>query len=880
MNKPNQISPPRWSLKFFRWFCHPDYVEDIEGDLFERFEKRTNKNRAAKWLFTLDVLKLFRPGIIKPIKGSQKLNNYDMFKNYFKIGLRNIRRHKTFSALNIAGLSVGIASCILILIYVNNELSYDTYNSNYETTYRVIHYYGNQGDLPDYASLPQKEYQVWGNAPIAPAMQEYFPEISKVFRFTSDSPWLLSRNGITYSETDILFADSTAFDIFDWKFLAGNPKTALVRPNTIVLTKTLAEKYFGDENPIGETIIMDNDEPYEVTGVIEIPTNSHFSFNGLVSMSTFRKSRPQIFTAWGYVDFYTYFTLKPGTNIETLKEKIPEFIESNFTSNFNYSIDFEPLSDAYLHSEAGRQPGPVGSMGSIYIFTSVALFILLIACINFMNLSTAQSVERAKEVAIRKTIGSHRGALIYQFLVEAILVTFIASILAAVFVIFGHSLLETISGKTLPIDWLFTPQNALLALGGILFIGIAAGSYPAFALSTFKPVTVLKGSFKTSSKGIWLRKSLVILQFSLSIILLAGAAVVSTQLDYLQKYDLGFDSEQMLAVDFGYDDLVQQKREFIKQQFLKHEDVEMVSVSRAVPGDFFPNAGTGVADPVSGEIVYKSPAIYEVDEDFIPAYKMNMVAGRNFSDDFPLDSANALILNESAARLFGYPNPADIIGKSFQQWGREGKVVGVVEDFNYVSLHEDVEPLSLRFGTQFNVSTISVKLNSDDFSKTIAELENIWKGIIPHRPFDTRFVDQNFNAQYESDERFGMIFTTFSGLAIFVACLGLFGLTIYSTSQRNKEIGVRKVMGASIMQIIALLSRDFLTLFIIALAISVPLSWYVMNSWLDGFAYRISLGVEVYAVSALITLLVAFITMSFKTVNAALSNPIESLRDE
>ncbi len=880
MNTKQATAPPSWALRFFRWFCNPEWVEDIEGDLLERFEKRTNENKLAGWLFAMDVLKLFRPGIIRPLFGSQKLTNYAMISNYYKVSVRNILRNKTFSLLNISGLSVGIASCILILIYVNNELSYDTYNSKYDNTYRVIHYYGQDGDAPDYKKLPVNEYQVWGNAPVAPSMQDYFPEVENVFRFTSDAPWLFSYKGTTYAETDVLYADSTAFDVFDWKVLAGDPKTALVRPNTVVLTKELAKKYFGDENPIGETIIMDNEDPFEVTAVVEIPTNSHFFFNGLISMSTFRNSRSDIFDAWGYVDFYTYLTLKPGASIEQVKAKVPEFLEASFTSDFNYYIDFEPLADAYLHSEAGRQPGPVGSMGNIYIFTSVAIFILLIACINFMNLSTARSVERAKEVAIRKTIGSQRRSLIYQFLVEAILVTFLAAIFAGILVFFGHSLLETISAKTLPIDWLFTVKNGLLALAAILVIGMVAGSYPAFVLSTFKPITVLKGSFKTSSNGIWLRKSLVVLQFALSIILLAGAAVVSSQLKFLQKHDLGFNAEQVLVIDFGYDYQVQLKRHHLKQQFLSHPDVEMVSISRATPGDFFPNAGTGVADPISGEITYKGPAIYEVDADFIPTYKMSMAAGRNFSDDFPLDSANALILNESAAKLYGYPNPEDIIGQSFEQWGREGKVVGVVKDFNYVSLHEEVEPLSIRFGTQYDVSVISLRLKSADYSKTLAELETIWQKTVPHRPFDTRFVDQNFNKQYEADQRFGMIFSVFSALAIFVACLGLFGLTIYSTAQRNKEIGVRKVLGATTGRIVALLSKDFLILFVIAMILAIPLSWYVMNSWLDGFAYRISLGFEVFALSAIVTLIVAFITMSFKTVQAALANPVESLRDE
>lgn len=874
--------PPKIFLRFFRWFCHPRLQKPIEGDLMELYDERVKEmgKKKADQKFRRDVLQLFRPNIIKPADGAYRLTNYGMFKNYFKVSVRNILRNKTFSLLNISGLSVGIASCILILIYVNNELSYDTYNEKYERTYRVIHHYGPEDGSRDYSKLTAKDYKVWGNAPVAPAIQDYFPEVDQVFRFTSDAPWLLSYNGISASETDILFADSTAFDIFDWSFLAGNPKTALIRPNTIVLTKRLADKYFQNENPIGKTLIMDGEDPFEVTGVVEIPTNSHFSFNGLISMSTFKSRRPQIFESWGYVDFYTYFTLKPEAGIENMRGQIANFIEAQFSESWNYTIEFEPLSDAYLHSEANRQPGPIGSLSNIYIFTSVAIFILLIACINFMNLSTARSVERAKEVAIRKTIGSQRSALIYQFLVEAILITTIAAALAAVFIFIGHPTLETISGKALPIDWLFSLPNIGLAILAILLIGIIAGSYPAFILSNFKPIKVLKGSFKTSASGVWLRKSLVILQFSLSIILIAGATVVSSQLNFLRAYDLGFDSEQMLVIDYGYDGAVVRKIEYIKDQFLNHGDVEKVSASRATPGDFFPNAGTGVADPISSELVYKSPAIYEIDEDFITTYSMKMVAGRNFSKDFPLDSANSLILNESAAKLFGYPNPEDIIGKSFEQWGREGKVVGVVEDFNYVSLHDAVEPLSLRYGVRWNTSVLSLKLNSDDFSRTLSELEEIWLAVAPHRPFDTRFVDQNFNEQYQSDERFGKIFTIFSGLAIFVACLGLFGLTIYSTAQRNKEIGVRKVIGASTSSIVALLSKDFISLFIISLVISVPLSWYVMNNWLDGFAYRISLGFEVYAIAAAITLLVAFLTMSFKTVKAALANPVDSLKSE
>ncbi|MEP5614430.1 MAG: ABC transporter permease [Cyclobacteriaceae bacterium] len=874
--------PPKTFLRFFRWFCHPRLQKPIEGDLMELYEERIKElgKSKANQKFRLDVLQLFRPSIIKPVDGTYRLTNYGMLKNYFRVSMRNILRNKTFSFLNVMGLSAGMASCILILIYVNHELSYDSYNEEYDNTYRIVHYYGNQEQVVSGDSLPINEYQVWGNAPVGPALKRYFPEVKSVFQFTSPNSWLVQYKNKNFQESNLIFADSTAFSVFSWPLLGGDPNTALAEPNTIVLTKQLAEKYFGDENPIGQVMQFDGQYQYEVTGVLDLPLNSHFEFDGLISMETFKNIRPQIFESWGYVDFYTYFTLENSATIEQVQARTDQFIKESFDGSYGYTIKYETLADSYLHSEAGRQPGKTGSLNNIYIFTSVAIFILLIACINFMNLSTARSVERAKEVAIRKTIGSNRKALISQFLVEAIVLTFIAAVFACGLIVVGHSYLEFLSGKTLPVEWLFSAKNVLSAIGALIFIGSIAGSYPAFVLSGFKPVKVLKGSFKTSSGGVWLRKSLVVFQFTLSIILLVGATVVSKQLSYLGNHDLGFDPEQVMVIDFGYDQKVQQQLKSIKAEFLKHSDVVNVSASRATPGDFFPNAGTGIADPISGELVYKDPAIYEVDEDFVPTFKMSMAAGRNYSKDFQSDSANSMLLNEAAARFFGYPNPEDVIGKSFEQWGREGTVVGVIKDFNYVSLHKEVEPLTLRYSRNINASVISLRINSSDYGRTLNELESIWNEVAPHYPFVTKFTNANFNKQYEADQRFGMIFTVFSSLAIFVACLGLFGLTIYSTSQRTKEIGIRKVLGSSAHRIVSMLSLDFIKLFLVALVIAIPASWFTMQSWLDGFAYRISIGWEIFLIAAIVTLLISLTTMSFRTIKAALSNPIDALRNE
>ncbi|MEQ9301177.1 MAG: ABC transporter permease [Cyclobacteriaceae bacterium] len=873
--------PPKFLLRFFRWFCHPDLQVSIEGDLTELYEERRKDSgrMKANSIFFWDVLLLLRPDIIRPIGGYSKQNNIGMINNYIKVGARNINRNKAFSALNITGLSIGIACCVLISIYVKNELSYDTYNSQYDHTYRVLHHFGGAKKAELASSIPLDEYQVWGVAPVSEAIQDYYPEIKSVFRFTTANPWLVEYEHNRFQENNIIFGDSTAFDVFDWPVLAGNPATALVAPNSIVLTKRVTQKYFGEDNPIGETLTLDSDEPFQVTAVIDLPANSHFKFDAMISMSTFRARRPQIFDSWGYVDFYTYFTTHPDSDIDKMQEAIPDFIERQASDGEGYTIAFEPLANAYLKSPAGRQPGAVGSLSNIYIFVSVAIFILLIACINFINLSTSRSVERAKEVAIRKTIGSGRGALVAQFLVETILLTSFSSLIALGMIALALPYLELLSGKTLPIQWLLSNEYLLLALLFILTIGLLAGAYPAIMFSKFQPVKVLKGSFKTSGEGVWLRKSLVILQFTLSVILLVGASVIDNQLDHLRQYDMGFDPEQVLVIDYGWDGQVQRNLQRIKMEFLKHPDVKMISASRATPGDFFPNGGTGVEER-NGEIVFRSAAVYEVDEDFIPTYDMTMAAGRNFSKDFPTDSATALLLNEAAAKMYGYANSEDIVGKKFNQWGRQGRVIGVVKDFNYVSLHEDVEPLALRYGIYYNTSMLSIRLISQNHTNTLQELEVIWNELVPHRPFLAHFEDDKFNDQYQADERFGMIVATFSGLAILVACLGLFGLTVYSTAQRAKEIGIRKVLGAPVFQIVALLSKDFMMLFITSLIISIPLSWYLMSSWLDSFAYRISMGWQLFAIAAVITLLISLLTISWKTVSTALANPVKSLRDE
>lgn len=802
-----------------------------------------------------------------------------MLKNYFKIAYRSLLKHKGYTFINLIGLAVGMACCLFIAFYVQDELSYDRYHENADRIYRILH-----ADLDTEASgkgnapTPQ-DYWVWGNAPVGPALASDFAEIEHIVRFTHPYNMLFEYKDKRFQEDQVLFMDSTVFEVFSWKLLAGNPDKALVAPNSIVLTKSVAEKYFGNANPIGETVRVDNETLYTVTGVMEdVPGNTHFTFDVLLSMSTMREWNPRIFEEWGYVDFYTYFTLAEGVDIASLQGKVPAFLQRHGKVK-DYTIAFEPMTEAYLHSQASSQPGPTGSLSNVYIFSSIAVFILLLACINFMNLSTARSMERAKEVGVRKVIGAGRSGLIYQFLAESILLSLLAAILALIFVSLAIPAFQTLSGKAFGFEMLFSGNVLLLFFFATLLVGVLAGSYPAWVLSRFRPALVLKGIFSSSSSGITLRKGLVVFQFSLSMALIAGTAIVFTQLDYLRNKDLGFRQEQVLVVEYGYDWMVNQKMEPLKKTLGEHPDVRSVSASRFVPGDFRVSAGTNLQSP-AGEMKLSIMHIYEIDNDFIPLYEIEMAAGRAFSPDFPADTASALILNEAATKLYGYANPADAVGKRFSQWGREGTVVGVVKDFNYQSLHNTVEPLSLRLSPTGANTRLSLHIQSDNLSETIAELEQLWSQVVPHRPFSYSFLNESFNQQYQADLRFGQVFGVFAGMAIFIACLGLFGLATYTAQKRTKEIGIRKVLGASVTSIVSLLSKDFLKLVLVAALIALPVGWYAMHQWLQDFPYRIDMPLWVFMVSGIVAVVVAFLTISFQAVKAATSNPVNNLRTE
>lgn len=805
-----------------------------------------------------------------------------MWKNYLKIAYRNLLKKKVYSFINIVGLGIGMACCVLIFMFVQDELSYDQFNEKGDRIYRIIHGSSQEGVKPDFST-----FWVWGNAPVGPALELDFPEVEKVVRFSGRGDILFTVGDQTQQEDGIVFMDSTLFDVFSYELLEGDPKQALVAPYSVVLTESTARKYFGDQEALGKTLKGSevagraDAGDYTVTGVMrDFPSNSHLKFNTLLSLSTYYQSRPGVFDAWGYVDTYTYFLVNEQFDQEAFEAKLPDFIASRAGEDNgpDYMVAVEPLKDVYLRSDVQRQPGDTASLSNIYVFSVIGIFILVVGIINFMNLSTARSLERAKEVGIRKSIGADKGSLVAQFLGESLIIVLIAAIVSVILVSISLPMMNALTGKVLSVGKIINWQTIPFFLGIVFIVGLLAGSYPALVLSSFRPVTILKGINKSDAKGTNLRKGLVVFQFSLSIALIAGTIIVYSQMSHLLDKDMGFDKEQMLIVDYNYDGQVNNVSSALENELENNPNVTSVAFSRSVPGSHFPNAGTRIEAP-DGEMKYGDQAIFQVGLDFIDHFDLELVAGRSYSRDYPSDSTAALVVNEAAARQYGYANPADIVGKKFDQWGRAGEVIGVVKDFNYISLHNTVEPLTLPFEA-YASRYMSLKLKTENLPATLAEIESVWKELAPHRPFIYSFLDADFNKQYESDFRFRQIFTTFSVLAILIACLGLLGLATYTAEQRTKEIGIRKVLGANIGSIVGLLSRDFIKLVLIAIVLATPVAWYGMNKWLEGFAYQVPVHWWVFLIAGVLAVIVALVTISFQAVKAAMMNPVKSLKSE
>jgi putative ABC transport system permease protein len=811
-----------------------------------------------------------------------------MFKNYIKTAVRSLYKNKGFTAINILGLALGLATCLLIVFYVVDELSYDRYNTRADRIYRV------NEDLK--LGENNVQYAV-AMPPLAKTLKVEYPYIEDATRIKKAGTTHVKKGNINMVENRVGFVDASIFNVFTLPMVSGDPKTALLEPNTVVITESTAKKYFNTTDAVGKTIIFNEKENFKVTGVIkDIPKQSHFNFDFLVSLESFPDSRSN---AWLRSDYNTYVLLKDAKDHTKLEASFPAFLQkfsgAQMQSELGMSIaQFEKggshfrmnltaLTDIHLKSNRSGELGPNSTTQYVYIFSAIALFILLIACVNFMNLSTARSSNRAREVGVRKVLGSSRKHLIFQFLAESILVTFVATIIAIVAAAALLPLFNQLSGKEIiltvqSLKWL-VPSLLLI----VLVIGSLAGSYPAFFLSAFQPIDVLKGKLSAGFKGGGLRSFLVVFQFFVSILLIIGTLVIYNQLNFIQTKNLGYNRNQVLVVQNSFE-LKDQAKVF------KQELAELPGVKSATMTGFLPTAGwrnTRIyfKDATFDQKKSLFPQSWEVDADYIPTMDMKMAAGRNFSKEMMTDSS-AVILNEAAAKFLGFADP---INKTiYQSLGGDRKegtsnvkechIVGVVKDFHFNSLREKIEPIVLTYGQ--NTGALAIRVSTANITPLMAQIKNKWNSLSPGVQINYSFMDQDFDASYRSEQRIGTIFLIFTSLAIIIACLGLFGLAAYAAEQRTKEIGIRKVLGADVSVIVGMLSKDFIKLVCIAIILASPIAWFVMNKWLQDFAYRITIQWWVIAVAGAGALVIAFVTISFQSVKAALANPVDSLRSE
>jgi putative ABC transport system permease protein len=806
-----------------------------------------------------------------------------MIKNYLKSALRNITRHKFISFINIFGLTVGLTCCLLILTYIINENSYDKYNTNADDTYRVTRTFYSQ---PGVESLHLSAVA----PPFGPLLQNAFPDIKKVTRVIPTGTSALHYKEKLFNEKGTFVADENFFDVFDVTVTKGDPHTALTNPYSIMLSEDIAKKYFGSEDPINKGLRLDdNKHEFTVTGIFKaFPQNSHMHPEIMLSFNTLKDS-----TLFGKIDLdadfgsnfiYTYLKFPKGYNTARIESQLPQFLDKyvnlggKVKTHIQTKIEFQKLTDIHLRSHLDDEIEQNGDIKRVYIFSAIALFILLIACINYMNLATARSVLRAKEIGIRKVIGAQRKEIISQFLSESVLITWVALILAMLLTVIALPLINKMSGLGLSINSLLQLKILLPVLALPFVIGLISGIYPAIFMSSFIPAKVLKGMLKVGSGNVSFRQVLVVLQFSISIILIVATTVVFQQLQYIQNKALGFSKDNIITMGY-YNGLTPQYNAF-KDDLLKTGLVKDIGRSSRIPsGRLLDMQGAsvmenGTAQPVKFDLKY-----IKVDYGFIPTYGMKMAAGRNFSEAFKTDSVNCII-NEQAVKELGWKTPENAIGKNITYGGIDGKVIGVVKNFHFESLHQKILPMIFKLPNRDGLNRTSIKISGTNPQASIAAVEATWHKYLPETPFDYTFLDERFGKLYQSEQQQSSLFTIFSFIAIFIACLGLFGLSAFTITQRVKEIGVRKVLGASVPQIVGELSRDFLKLVILAAIISLPVAWYAMNKWLLDFEFRISISWWILAMAGVVALIVAFVTISFQSIKAALANPVKSLRSE
>ncbi len=879
--------PPALATYFLQKVCSAELFEEIHGDLLELYEERLANN--GKWYasahYIKDAVLSVRNYDLRRKKDYSTQNNSGaMIRNYIKITLRTISKNKVYTALNVLGLALGMAACMFIMQYVAYERSYDRFHENADNLYRIKYNVYRNGELQIEcaAAVPR----------VGPFMKEKMPEVVDFARAFPESA-VISYQNVNFRENRVHIVDPSFLKIFDFPLVKGDLESCLTEPNTMVISESAANKYFGDEEPIGKMMKMDGRHSMAVTAVArDVPENSHIKFDFLISYQTLNnETENESETAWGWYDFNSYVLLSEGTDPNEFDKRFAEILyeeRKEIFEKYNFKTDFplQPITDIHLYSNLLQEsePDEAGDGQAVFFLVIIAGFILIIAWINYINLSTARSIERAKEVGIRKVMGAFKAQLIGQFITESVVLNLLAFFIALFIVVLGISQFNTLTDSKLSLGFLFSLNFWSATFFLVLSGAILAGLYPAFVLSSYQPSKVLKGKMTGSNAGIYLRKILVVFQFASSVCLIAGTIIVYQQLRHMNNLDLGFDITETLVVKgpgvFTADSLYKPTLQTFRNELLNNPEIKAFASGTNVPGDeiFWANGIKRAGDPEgSSKTIY----IAGVDYDYFPAYDIKLVAGRNYDRTFTTDTGS-VILNESGVKFLGYPS-ADAAINQKVLWNRgEKTIIGVVEDYNQMSAKTNVTPLLFPLVTgRSSFFTIKlVKSGNSNLKEVFNKVEFSYARLFPGNPFDYFFLDDFFNRQYNSEKKFSRVFTLFAGFAIIVACLGLFGLSSFNAVQKTKEIGIRKAIGADVGHIVVLLSKEFVYLVLIANIIAWPATWFVMNNWLDNFAYRIAITPLVFIVAGLLVLVIAVLTVGYKTMATAKSDPVKALRYE
>ncbi|MEJ1237799.1 ABC transporter permease [Chryseolinea sp. T2] len=797
-----------------------------------------------------------------------------MIRNYLSIALRNLLKHRFFTVLNIAGLTTGLAACLLLSVWIRHELSYDNFHDKADRLLRVSLEYSFGGQRSKTSVSPTA---------LLPMLQKTFPEVELGARFynpASYNPYIVRYNGKVFQEKKFLYADSTFFKVFTFHLYSGDPDKALTAPNSVLLTRSTAGRYFGKEDPIGKTIEVNDGNEYLVTGLVEdAPSNSIIQFDFIASFSSLAASKDPI---WWSANYQTYIVTSPQADLKMLSAKTQEIVMSEVRGELGSPGDyvkynFMPMRSIYLGSDVG-EPVPVGSIQYVYVFGAVAVLVLLIACINYINLATARAADRAREVGIRKVVGAMRQQLFAQFIGESVIITLLSLCLALFFAKLAIPAFNQLTGKSFDSSSLFSPATVAIYLLSSVLVAVIAGAYPAFAITSFNPSEVLKGNFRTGRRGSWLRKSLVVFQFCISVVLVIGTLVVHKQLSFIQDRQLGYKRDNVLVIPL--DDKTSERYAQIKSELLRKNVA--LSIGRAGESPTSINAGYSIVAEGTGNNAGMIVTATSVDETFIPTLGMTLVSGRNFNEAdmkrAATDTVYAFVFNESALREIGL-TPENAIGVNANMNGIKGQIIGVVKDFHFASLQKRIAPLIL-FNDTGNYNYLFISLEPGNPTTAVNSIRAVMQNLAPHRPFEFNFLDQQYNGMYNNEQRLSRVITTFAILTMVIACLGLLGLVAFAAAQKTKEIGIRKVMGASPSNIVVLITREFAKLVLTGIAIGVPLAFWSMDWWLDGFAYRAEIGAFPLLVSSGLCLLIAFGAASYQAIQASLLDPSLTLRSE